>query len=78
MNYINEYFFLKCYITYNSRIENLFENFNNMFTIYNYLNTFFTKYIFYIIIFFFRCNNDFVFLFKKTNCELIKSFTIIF
>ena len=49
-----------------------------MFTIYNYLNTFFTKYIFHIIIFFFRYNNDFVFSFKKASREFVENFTIIF
>ena len=41
----------------------------------NYLNTFFTK---YIIIFFFRYNNDVVFSFKKTSRKFVENFTIIF
>ena len=60
------------------RIDNSFENFNNIFIMCNYLNTFFVRYVFHIIIFFFRCNNDFVFLFKKMNCEFVESFAIIF
>ena len=44
----------------------------------NYLNTFFTRYVFHIIIFFFRCNNDFIFSFKKVSCKLVKNLAIIF
>ena len=63
---------------YNFRVDDLFENLYNMFTICDYLNTFFARYVFHIIIFFFRYNNDFIFLFEKTNCEFIENFTIIF
>ena len=49
-----------------------------MFTIYNYLNTFFAKYVFYIIILFFHYNNDFIFSFKRASYKLVKSFAIIF
>ena len=61
-----------------SRIDDLFKDFRDLFAIYNYSNTFFARYVFHIIIFFFRCNNDFVFSFKKANCEFIENFAIIF
>ena len=65
-------------MTYNFQVNDSFENLRDLFAIYNYLNTFFTRYIFHIIIFFFRYNNDLIFLFEKANYKLIKSFTIIF
>ena len=65
-------------MTYNLRIDDLFENLRDLFTIYNYSNTFFARYVFYIIILFFRYNSNFVFSFKKTNCEFAENLAIIF
>ena len=65
-------------MTCDLRIDDSFENLRDLFAIYNHLNTFFAKYVFYIIILFFYYNNDFIFLFKKTNCEFIENLTIIF
>ena len=65
-------------MTCDFRVDNSFKNFRDLFMICNHLNTFFAKYVFYIIILFFYYNNDFVFSFKRANYELIKSFMIIF
>ena len=65
-------------MTCDSRIDDSFENFYNLFTMCNHLNTFFARYIFYIIIFFFRYDNDFIFSFKKTNYKFVKNLAIIF
>ena len=63
---------------YNLRVNNLFENFYNTFTMCNYSNTFFIKYVFYIIILFFRYNNDFIFSFKKRIVNLLKVLRLFF
>ena len=60
------------------RVDDLFENLRDLFTICNHLNTFFTRYVFHIIILFFYYNNDFIFSFKRANYEFIENFIIIF
>ena len=65
-------------MTCDFRVDDSFEDFRDLFAICNHSNTFFARYVFYIIILFFRYNNDFIFLFEKTNYELAENFAIIF
>ena len=56
----------------NFRIDDLFENFYDIFIIYNYLNTFFARYIFYIIIIIFVIIITLFFRLKERVMNLLK------
>ena len=60
------------------RVDNSFENLRDLFAMCNHSNTFFARYVFYIIILFFCYNSDFIFSSKRANYKFVENLAIIF